>query len=272
MNRYEMIDGVLAVTEVETKSLADVERVIVAGKSAAVTDRFIELYLLSTDPHQAVKDEWYQATQRIATLDALLVDETVETPYFDALGEQYFETTVVRAARELTEEELAEQASLSQRLAELLTGVRKEVFDAALDSWDGTGEAPEADLQERDIDLGVSYPWLATPDWPVHTVDVAAFKVNNELTRKTLRDRAVEAIVVEPVPELLLQGDEVSQTRMARALVVALGEALLQMASEVGDIETPWKTADNRVELVKISALLSALRSAGEAQTVAFTQ
>ena len=179
MNRYEMIDGALVAAAVETKTFADVERVIVAGKPAAVTDRFIEMYLLSTDPYQAVKDEWYTVCNRLDELAALTADQTTERPGFDEQGEPVTETVVVREARNLTESEIAEVGSLTERQVELTTGLRTETYDAALEAWDGSGDQPEPDMQARDIALEAGYPWLATDTWPEHAVDLEQWKLQN---------------------------------------------------------------------------------------------
>ena len=49
----------LVVAQVETKSFDDIQRVVNAGKSAAVIDRFISLYLANTDANNGIADEWY---------------------------------------------------------------------------------------------------------------------------------------------------------------------------------------------------------------------
>lgn len=303
INQYQIVDGVLSVAQAQTKTLDDVYRVVEGNKPQGVVNQFVAMYLLSLDPHQAVKDRWYAAHSRITELEALQVDETVDTPYFDDEGNTYAETTVVRAARELTD---TEQAQLNVALAErgeLETGIKvvPVSLPADIESWtDGEIETWASETYGLSIDKRYSvenilanqipesvevqgdvlYPWLAAyrgesdelpPVYEVTAEMVAEFKARDARIHNLLRDRAVEKITVEPVPDLPLQGDEISQTRMARALVVALGEAVVQLIPAVADETTPWKTADNRVEQVSIGHLLKALRTSGERQTEVFT-
>jgi len=72
---------------------------------------------------------------------------------------------------------------------------------------------------------------------------------------KTARAEAVAQIVVE-VDGLLFDGDETSQTRMARAAVAMTDEETIQ-----------WVLADNTVTQCTKAELIEALRLAGEEQT-----
>lgn len=303
INQYQIVDGVFSVAQAQTKTLDDVYRVVDGNKSALVVDQFVAMYLLSDDPHQKVKDQWYAAHSRIAELEALQVDETVDTPYFDDAGNTYAETTVVRAARELTDLESAELAANMAVRSELETGIKTVPVSqpADIESWDADQieawalSAYDLNIDKRfsvenilanqipesiDVRGDVFSPWLAAyrgasdelpPVYEVTADMVSEFKTANARIHTLLRDRAVEKIVVEPAPDLPLQGDEMSQTRMSRALVVALGEAIVQIVPAVADVTTPWKTADNRVEQVSIGQLLKGLRTAGELQTEVFT-
>lgn len=303
INQYNLIDGVLSVTQVQTKALDDVYRVVEGNKPSAVIDQFVSMYLLSQDPHQKVKDQWYAAHSLITELEALQVDEADEVSRYDESGQPVSETIIVRAARELTDLESAElDASMAVR-RELEAGIKTVPVSlpADIESWDaGQIEAWALSAYDLSIDKRFSvedilanqipesvevqgdvlYPWLAAyrgasdelpPVYEVTDHAVSEFKARDALIHKLQRDRAVEAITVEPAPDLQLQGDEVSQTRMARALVVAIGEAVVQLVPAVADVTTPWKAADNRVEQVSIGQLLQALRTAGELQTEVFT-
>jgi hypothetical protein len=75
--------------------------------------------------------------------------------------------------------------------------------------------------------------------------------------KKAARETAVEAIVVE-VNGKQFDGDEVSQTRMARALVAM---------NAAGIIEVPWTLATNETALVSTLELTTALLMAGRRQT-----
>ena len=73
---------------------------------------------------------------------------------------------------------------------------------------------------------------------------------------KTQRQAAVDAITVE-VDGMVFDGDEMAQTRMARAVTAA--DSLLET--------TEWTLADNTVAKVTAQQLKTACRLAGEAQT-----
>lgn len=73
---------------------------------------------------------------------------------------------------------------------------------------------------------------------------------------KSERQAAVDAITVE-VDGMVFDGDEVAQTRMARA--VAAADSLLET--------TEWTLADNTAAKVTVQQLKTACRLAGEAQT-----
>jgi predicted HAD superfamily phosphohydrolase YqeG len=91
------------------------------------------------------------------------------------------------------------------------------------------------------------------------------FMTEEELAQKAIDDaranfkqeraQAVAAIVVE-VDGLLFDGDETSQTRMARAAVAMTDEETIQ-----------WVLADNTLTQCTKAKLIEALRLAGAAQT-----
>lgn len=197
MNQYTFLNGELSVTAVETKTLSDVYRVIEAGKPQSVVDLFIAQHLSGCDPYQAVKDQWYSATQRIAELEALQVDETITTQHFDDDGNTYPETVVVRAARALTELEAAELLLAQATTRRLETGIETVpvVVPAGIEQW--TADEIEAwgaeqyglNIDKRysvenilanqipatvDVQCDGFYPWLATTEWPLHEVTPAA--------------------------------------------------------------------------------------------------
>lgn len=72
---------------------------------------------------------------------------------------------------------------------------------------------------------------------------------------KQSRTEAVSQIVVE-VDGLLFDGDEISQTRMARAIVTMQDTDMC-----------PWVLADNTAVMATKAQLVEALRKAGEEQT-----
>lgn len=79
-----------------------------------------------------------------------------------------------------------------------------------------------------------------------------------EQGNKAARAELVQAIVVTTASGKSFDGDEVSQNRMARA-IVALGGS--------GATGTEWKLADNTVAEVTLEELTEALRMAGAQQT-----
>ena len=74
---------------------------------------------------------------------------------------------------------------------------------------------------------------------------------------KARREALVESIVVE-VGDKAFDGDEVSQTRMARAVVAM---------QAMGVVSIPWTLADNRTVVVSINELVTALAMAGQRQS-----
>jgi biopolymer transport protein ExbD len=74
---------------------------------------------------------------------------------------------------------------------------------------------------------------------------------------KQARQAAVEAIIVN-VNGKRFNGDETSQTRMARAIVAL---------DSVGQAETVWVLADNTAATVTRAELAQALATAGTEQT-----
>ena len=61
-NNYKLDEEneLLIVTKVDSKDLADVQRVIGLGKPEKVINKFIEIYLISTEPNQAIADDWHR--------------------------------------------------------------------------------------------------------------------------------------------------------------------------------------------------------------------
>jgi predicted HAD superfamily phosphohydrolase YqeG len=108
--------------------------------------------------------------------------------------------------------------------------------------------------------------WLHTElnEWLKDNTPLS-FMTEDELAQKAIDDaraafkqeraQAVAAIVVE-VDGLLFDGDETSQTRMARAAVAMTDEETIQ-----------WVLADNTVTQCTKAELIEALRLAGAAQT-----
>lgn len=90
-NVYSYDDnGVLQVSQHETKTLDDVKRVVAAGKPLHVIDKFIELHLFSLDPNHAIADEWHELNQELETLDPNQESETKTT--VDDEGNETVET------------------------------------------------------------------------------------------------------------------------------------------------------------------------------------
>jgi len=139
MNRYEF-DGGLVVTSFETKTMADVERLISLGKPQAVIDRFLEMYLASLDPNQSLKDEWYESHKQIVDLEAIPVSITEER--LDAEGVSY--THVIYEGRDLTEDE---QATLDTHTA------KRDKLENGFD------HPAVVEVDENDIEVVISEAW-----------------------------------------------------------------------------------------------------------------
>lgn len=86
-------------------------------------------------------------------------------------------------------------------------------------------------------------------------------ELNNALEQ---RSKAVANITVE-VDGMVFDGDEVSQERMARAILVA------KATGEEDTATTTWVLHDNTVAQPTIAQLVKALRLAGEEQTKLWT-
>ena len=174
MNRYEF-DGDLTVTTFETKTMADVERLISLSKPQAVIDRFLEMYLASLDPYQSLKDEWYESHKQIVDLEAIPVSITEER--LDAEGVSY--THVIYEGRDLTEDEQATLDTHTAKRDKLENGL---VHPAVLDE-EGVELSPEW--------TEVGTPWLAALRGvgvevvPVFTpMDKAAHPINVKIAEK----------------------------------------------------------------------------------------
>jgi len=139
MNRYEF-DGDLTVTTFETKTMADVERLISLSKPQAVIDRFLEMYLASLDPYQSLKDEWYESHKQIVDLEAIPVSITEER--LDAEDVSY--TYVIYEGRDLTEDE---QSTLDTHTA------KRDKLENGFD------HPAVVEVDENDIEVVISEAW-----------------------------------------------------------------------------------------------------------------
>ena len=79
----------------------------------------------------------------------------------------------------------------------------------------------------------------------------------DRLQAKARRETLVESITVEAGSKVF-NGDEVSQTRMARAIVAM---------QATGTVFTQWTLANNTVATVSLNDLVVALAKAGQRQT-----
>lgn len=73
----------LVVSQTESKSIEDIQRLIGKGKPMSVVDGAITLYLPTTDPAQVLADEWYHQHLLVQSLDPdeerlILVEEGEE--------------------------------------------------------------------------------------------------------------------------------------------------------------------------------------------------
>jgi hypothetical protein len=252
-NEYHVIDGQLAVTSTESKTLADVERVIALGKSDAVVERFAALYLASLDPHQQAKDDWYQAHARILELEAIPVDVTEQRTVVAEDGSESTETVTTYSGQDLTEAEMAELDRLTAERDALELGT---VIPATADE-EGNELTPESRADDGRL-------WLQTlrgegsEPVPEFTPEPVAEFLSREFPQraKAKRNAAVEAILVTTGSGKVFDGDETSQTRMARAVA----------AGNPGDT-THWKLADDSIQAVSWEELKEALLLSGQAQT-----
>ncbi|ELR66071.1 hypothetical protein C942_00513 [Photobacterium marinum] len=101
-NEREGVSG-LVTTELETKSIKDVETVIKTGKDKAVIDGFIEMYLTGLYPYAKVEEEYISNEMK---LSELLAGDEVNQGAIDACygvrkkleeGKQEHKTTVIDA-------------------------------------------------------------------------------------------------------------------------------------------------------------------------------
>lgn len=253
MNRYKFVDGALTVTQVETKTRADLVRVIAAGKPDSVVERFAAMYLDSLDPNQALKDAWYGVHARIEALEAIPVTETRPQMNLDANGAEVLTEVVVKAGRELT---AAEQAELVELLTERGNLEDGYTVPPLLDE-DGVETAPAR--------LGAGTPWLKTlrgagtepvpafTPQPVVEYLAAAFPERARAARHAAID---QVRVTHPVSGRVFDGDKAARDALTTAVV----------AGDPGE-STPWKLADNSVEVVTWEELRDILRLVGVAHT-----
>ena len=87
----------------------------------------------------------------------------------------------------------------------------------------------------------------------------------NLIQAKSERSQAVSQITVE-VDSMLFDGDEKSQERMARTITAATATGVSM------DETTTWVLHDNTIAHPTIKQLATALRKAGEAQTILWTK
>lgn len=126
------------------------------------------------------------------------------------------------------------------------------------------GDPPEYDAEAEKLQYG--YPakqddgkWYLTYEVvPLSESEVAAVSARMREQRKAERQAAVAAITVTTDSGLTFDGDEESQTRMARAVVAM---------SKVPGSTMNWVLADNSVAEVTEEDLTEALILAGTAQT-----
>lgn len=240
------IDGVI---NVETKTYADVVRLVEAGKPVAVIEKFAAMYLETLDPHQKLKEQWYNSHRVIEDMAEIVRQEDAIIDNEDGTKS----IVVVKQGRELTlSEQQVFDAATSNRAALEDGFTRPAVLDES-----GEIVSPETVLVE-------ATPWLKTlrggdgGEVPVFTPQAATEWVAATFPqiRKQARDEAVAKITVTTTSGKVFDGDERSQGRMARAVTV--GEA---------GATTLWKLADNSVSEVSWEELREALFLAGQAQT-----
>ena len=134
-NTYTWDDekGVLVVGQTDSKTLADIERVLGLGKPSTIIDNFIQLYLLTTDPAQVAADKWYKQHLLVENSDP---DETRFTRVFeDESGKEQTETlpnTYDQALLSRTEMELAHKWLKGLRG---LDAPERPIHDVTVEQW-----------------------------------------------------------------------------------------------------------------------------------------
>lgn len=89
-NLYNYDDELgLVVTQTASKSLADVNRVIADNRPQKGIDSTIKLYLESTEPNNAIADDWYEQHLLVETLDP---NEVITRTTTDDNGDEVVET------------------------------------------------------------------------------------------------------------------------------------------------------------------------------------
>jgi hypothetical protein len=106
---------------------------------------------------------------------------------------------------------------------------------------------------EADVEESEKGGWYRKGTAPKFSDEEVAMK--QLLTAKAEREEYVKRIVVE-VDDMMFDGDEVSQDRMARSII----------ALDLGE-KVQWVLADNTIKMVTRAQLREALRKSGEAQT-----
>lgn len=137
--------------------------------------------------------------------------------------------------------------------------VKRAIFEATRTVF---GKEPEGEFEEKRVfweQWGVTY--TEEPDPEPTPEEIAAQELEEA---KRLRAQQVAAIKVE-VDGMIFDGDETSQSRMARAL---------EVASITGMQSTVWVLADNTVAEVTVAQMQQALSKAmlemGELWTVPY--
>ena len=118
----------------------------------------------------------------------------------------------------------------------------------------------ESEIQGREIYLlpanaTFEKPFEKKDGWTQFWEDDKWIEIERLVKAKSERADYVSKIIVE-VDDLMFDGDEVSQDRMARSIIALnLGE------------KVQWVLADNTIKMVTRAQLREALRKAGTAQT-----
>ena len=209
------------------KTREDLERIISLKKPQSVVDKFIRAYLQG-----CLYNEWIEA-QRLE--HSSLYPELID-------GDPIYSDV--------------EQTTISG-----YTQVQNPDY-ISFDDW--MQETMTVELQPSYTDdEGVVYPAVTEEQlvrsYEERPIDVDSWKSTDPLYRsylKAIRQDQVDRIIVTTNSGHVFDGDEVSQTRMARAIVGLPDDTLT----------IPWVLADNTVIEVNRVELQEALRLAGSAQ------
>lgn len=132
--------------------------------------------------------------------------------------------------------------------------------DLLLLGYDRIEETPMPSLDyatvEQDGVEQVEGVWKAK--WKVTPFTQSEIEAIQRSLAKLERQARVDAIKVTTASGKVFDGDEVSQTRMARAIIAM---------QATGTLNTPWVLADNTPTLVTTTELVEALALSGTAQS-----